>query len=62
MARAPSTFRQHDVTRAIKAVIAAGQGVTGVKISAQGDIEIVIGDQRAQGSPAQGANEWDQVS
>jgi hypothetical protein len=61
MTRAPSTFRQQDVTKAIKAVIAAGLGVAGVKISAQGDIEVVTGDDRAQDSPAQGTNEWDRI-
>jgi hypothetical protein len=32
-----------------------------VKVSAQGDIEVVTGDDRAQDSPAQGANEWDRI-
>jgi hypothetical protein len=61
MSRAPSTFRQQDVTRAVKAVMAAGLRVAGVKVSAQGDIEVVTGDERAQDLPAQGANEWDRV-
>jgi hypothetical protein len=61
MPRAPSTFRQQDVTRAVKAVIAAGLRVVGVKVSAQGNIEVVTGDERAQESPSQGGNEWDRV-
>jgi hypothetical protein len=61
MARAPSTFRQQDVTRAVKAVVAAGLRVAGVKVSAQGDIEVVTTDERMQDSPTQGGNEWDRI-
>jgi hypothetical protein len=61
MSRGPSTFRQRDLTRAVKAVIAAGLHVAGVKVSGQGEIEIVTGDERMQDSPPQGGNEWDRV-
>lgn len=62
MVRARSTFRQRDLTRAVKAVTSAGLHVAGVKVSAQGDIEVVTGDGRAQDSVAQGGmNEWDRI-
>jgi hypothetical protein len=61
MARARSTFRQQDVTRAVKAVIAAGLKVAGVKVSAQGDIEVLTNDAAVQDPPTQGENEWDRL-
>ena len=63
MKRAPSTFRQQDVTRALRAAIAAGLQMAGFKIGAQGQIEVVIGDSRAQdlGGERREANEWDRV-
>jgi hypothetical protein len=61
MSRRQAAFRQSDVTKAVRAVIAAGLHVAGVKVSAQGDIEVVTGDDRAQDSPTQEVNEWDRV-
>jgi hypothetical protein len=63
MSRRPASFRQRDLTRAVKAVLAAGLHVAGVKVSAQGDIEVVTGDERVQDStrPLQEGNEWDRI-
>jgi hypothetical protein len=61
MSRRPASFRQRDLTRAVKAVIAAGLHVAGVKVSAQGDIEVVTGDERVQDSSSREVNEWDRV-
>jgi len=58
VARAPSTIRQRDLTRVVKAVVAAGLRVAGVKVSAQGDIEVVTGSEAKQDEPA--SNEWDE--
>jgi len=59
--RPPSAFRQRDVTRAVKAVIAAGLHVAGVKVSAQGDIEVLTNDAEVQDPPTKGENEWDRL-
>ena len=61
MSRRQAAFRQSDVTKVVRAIIAAGLRVAGVKVSAQGDIEVVTGDERAQDSSWREVNEWDRV-
>jgi len=49
MARPPAAFRQTDVTRAVRAVRAAGLPVSGVKIDVRtGAIEVVTGNDQGQ--------------
>jgi len=61
MARAPSTFRQQDVTRAVKAVTAAGVHIARIEIDKSGKIVIVTADPTDQPGERTEANEWDRV-
>jgi hypothetical protein len=54
MTRAPSTFRQQDVTRAIKAVSAAGVNIARVEIDKAGKIIIITGGTTEQPGQASG--------
>jgi hypothetical protein len=60
MARGSCTFRQRDVTKAIKAVAAAGVGVARVEIDRNGKIVVIIGKPAETAEDAQ-RNEWDEV-
>jgi hypothetical protein len=59
--RAPSAFKQRDLTRAVKAVVAAGVDIARIVIDKQGRIEIITlkADPNGQGREA---NEWDSIS
>jgi hypothetical protein len=61
MPRAPSTFRQADVTRAVKAVTAAGVGIARVEIDKAGKIVIIALGADPRGEDKEEANEWDRV-
>ena len=61
MARAPSTFRQQDVTRAVKAVTAAGVHIARIEIDKAGKIVIIAADANGQPDESTEANEWDRV-
>jgi hypothetical protein len=57
MARAPSTFRPAAVTKAVKAVRAAGVDIVRVEVARDGRIVIVSVDHE----PKAEVNEWDRV-
>jgi hypothetical protein len=61
MARAPSTFRQQDVTRAVKAVTAAGVHIARVEIDKTGKIVIITTDATDQLGERREENTWDPV-
>jgi len=61
MARAPSTFRQQDVTRAVKAVTAAGVLIARIEIDKAGKIVIIAADANGQPGESTEGNEWDRV-
>jgi hypothetical protein len=57
MARAPSTFRQQDVTRAFRAAKAAGVRVRRIEIDRTGKLVIVTADDELDDRREK--NEWD---
>jgi hypothetical protein len=61
MSRAPSTFRQQDVTRAVKAVAAAGVHIGRVEVDKAGKIVIFALDATDQPGKSTEVNEWDRV-
>ena len=61
MARTPSTFRQQDVTRAVKAVTAAGVHIARIEIDKAGKIVIIAADANGQPGESTEGNEWDRV-
>lgn len=60
MSRGPCVFKKTDVTRATRAVIAAGLDVARVEISKQGVIVVVPG-KPGEGANGDASNPWDEV-
>jgi hypothetical protein len=59
MSRRHAAFRQSDVTKAVRAVIAAGLRVIRVKIGADGRIEVMTSD--GQDLAKNEKNDWDKA-
>jgi hypothetical protein len=57
MVRRPSTFRQQDLTRAIKGAVAAGIGVQQIEIGKDGKIVMIFGAPHFD--KINPVNEWD---
>lgn len=63
MARGPCTFRQQNVTRALRAMLAAGIEVQRIEIDRDGKIVVVAG--KSKELPRDGddeRNEWDDAN
>jgi hypothetical protein len=60
MSRGPHIFKQTDVTRAVKAVVAAGVEVARVEVDKEGRIVVVAGKPMPN-EGSQGGNEWDRL-
>jgi hypothetical protein len=56
MSRGPCTFKQQDVTRALRAAVAAGVAVERIEITKDGKIVVVTG--KATEPPKDDANPW----
>jgi hypothetical protein len=61
MARGSCTFRQHDVTRALRATVAAGIEVQRVEIDKDGKIIVVTGQLTETHHEVDQRNEWDRA-
>jgi hypothetical protein len=59
--RPPSTFRQQDITRAVRAVAAAGVHIGRVEIDKSGKIVIVTGGAKAELSELAPLDAWRQL-
>jgi len=59
VSRARQTFRQRDITKALKGAVASGLDVAGVEIDTDGKIKILVGKSQSIKDAAHSTNEWD---
>ena len=60
--RRPCLFKERDVTRAAKAVLAAGLEVVKVEIAKDGAIIVVPGKSEEVASSGTAVTEWDEIA
>jgi hypothetical protein len=58
--RAPSAFKQRDLTKAVKAMLVAGVDIARVEIDSAGTIRIITTKAEPNGKVRE-ANEWDDM-
>jgi hypothetical protein len=61
VARAASAFRQQDVTKAVRAVTAAGVHIARIEIDKTGKIVIITADATGRPDELTEGNEWDRI-
>ena len=61
MSRRPPTFRQRDLTAAVKGAIAAGCAVARVEVDKDGKIVVIVLGKEQSPEKPDGANEWDNL-
>jgi hypothetical protein len=61
MSRGSLTFKQTDITRAVKAMTAAGLEVARVEVDKEGKIVIIAGKPEPQITKIGEGNEWDRL-
>ena len=62
MSHGPQKFKRRDVTRALRAVKAAGEKVVRVEVDGTGRIIVIVGDaDQVTTTTTEGANEWDRI-
>jgi hypothetical protein len=60
MSRGPHTFRQRDLTRAVRAVLATGVPVAKVEVNKSGKIVVIVGEPgKTQDTADTCTNSWD---
>lgn len=60
MGHGPSTFREVDLVRALKAAKKAGADVARAEVAKDGKIVLILTNDREK-SPERGRNEWDEI-
>jgi hypothetical protein len=61
MSRGPCTFRQQDVTRALRATVAAGLEVDRWEMGKDGKLVVFAGKSKDPAGEGKGVNEWDSI-